>query len=63
MLVRMLISKGFACCEAEDGLEGLSEMSRMNRQSSYKFNPFTGKLSLFAHSLTLCLSITSSHAI
>ena len=29
MLVRMLISKGFACCEAEDGVEGLSEMSRM----------------------------------
>ena len=29
MLVRMLVSKGFACCEAEDGVEGLSEMSRM----------------------------------
>ena len=29
MLVRMLFSKGFACCEAEDGVEGLSEMSRM----------------------------------
>ena len=29
MLVRMLISKGFACREAEDGMEGLSEMSRM----------------------------------
>ena len=29
MLVRMLVSKGFACCEAEDGMEGLSEMSRM----------------------------------
>ena len=28
MLVRMLISKGFACCEAEDGVEALSEMSR-----------------------------------
>ena len=29
MLVRMLISKGFACREAEDGVEALSEMSRM----------------------------------
>ena len=29
MLVHMLISKGFACVEAEDGVEGLSEMSRM----------------------------------
>ena len=29
MLVRMLISKGFACREAEDGMEGLSEMSRV----------------------------------
>ena len=29
MLVRMLISKGFACREAEDGIEGLSEVSRM----------------------------------
>ena len=29
MLVRFLISKGFACREAEDGMEGLSEMSRM----------------------------------
>ena len=28
MLVRMLISKGFACCEAEDGVEALSELSR-----------------------------------
>ena len=26
MLVRMLISKGFACCEAEDGVEALSEL-------------------------------------
>ena len=29
MLVRMLVSKGFACLEAEDGIEGLSEVSRM----------------------------------
>ena len=29
MLVRMLTSKGFACREAEDGVEGLSEMSQM----------------------------------
>ena len=29
MLIRMLVSKGFACREAEDGMEGLSEMSRM----------------------------------
>ena len=29
MLVRMLIANGFACCEAEDGVEALSEMSRM----------------------------------
>ena len=28
MLVRSLVSRGFACCEAEDGLEALSEMSR-----------------------------------
>ena len=28
MLVRMLISKGFACREAEDGVEALSELSR-----------------------------------
>ena len=29
MLVRMLISNGFACREAEDGMEALSEISRM----------------------------------
>ena len=45
MLVRMLVSKGFACREAEDGLEGLSEMSRMNLQSAYTFNPFAGTIS------------------
>ena len=32
MLVRMLISKGFACREAEDGVQALSEMSSMNRK-------------------------------
>ena len=31
MLVRMLISKGFACREAEDGVEALSEMICKNR--------------------------------
>ena len=31
MLVRMLISKGFACREAEDGVEALSEMLCKNR--------------------------------
>ena len=37
MLVRMLISKGFACREAEDGVEALSEMSRkMISESSMK---------------------------
>ena len=30
MLVRMLIAKGFACLEAEDGMAALSEVSRMN---------------------------------
>ena len=30
MLVRMLIAKGFACREAEDGMAGLSELSCMN---------------------------------
>ena len=44
MLVRMLISKGFACLEAEDGVEGLSEVSRMflhksNGNVSMKRNP------------------------
>ena len=34
MLVRMLNSKGFACCEAEDGVEGLSEMLRMYSHNS-----------------------------
>ena len=34
MLVRMLISKGFACCEAEDGVEGLSELLRMYSHQS-----------------------------
>ena len=29
MLVRMLIAKGFACLEAEDGMAALSEVSRM----------------------------------
>ena len=52
MLVRMLISKGFACREAEDGVEALSEMSRMNFQSLYSFNPFSGTLSRFAHPLS-----------
>ena len=78
MLVRMLISKGFACREAEDGVEGLSEMSLMNQQSSYNFNPFSGVFSrsclcilcifftfspiMFAHPLSLSY-ITSSHVI
>ena len=52
MLVRMLISKGFACREAEDGVEGLSEMTRMNIQSLYSFNPFSGTLSRFTHPLS-----------
>ena len=30
MLVRMLIAKGFACREADDGMAALSEISRMN---------------------------------
>ena len=34
MLVRMLLSKGFACCEAEDGLEALSEMTRIILRST-----------------------------
>ena len=34
MLVRSLVSRGFACCEAEDGLEALSEMSRSSNQFS-----------------------------
>ena len=34
MLVRMLISKGFACRESEDGIEGLSELSRMYLRKS-----------------------------
>ena len=42
MLVRMLKSKGFATCEAEDGLEALSEMTRIILRSSA---PFTGILS------------------
>ena len=33
MLVRSLVSRGFACCEAEDGLEALSEMSRSSNRS------------------------------
>ena len=37
MLVRSLVSKGFACCEAEDGLEALSEMSRSSNQATRKF--------------------------
>ena len=32
MLVRSLVSRGFACCEAEDGLDALSEMSRSSNQ-------------------------------
>ena len=48
MLVRMLISKGFACREAEDGMEGLSEMSRLAVPSSVSlhksFNMFSGML-------------------
>ena len=43
MLVRMLTSKGFACCEAEDGVEGLSEMSRMYmRKSKSKCHDISG---------------------
>ena len=33
MLVRALVSRGFTCCEAEDGLEALSEMLRKSNQS------------------------------
>ena len=51
MLVRMLISKGFACREAEDGMEGLSEMSRLDVPSEVatrmNFNMFSGTLSCF----------------
>ena len=32
MLVRMLISKGFACREAEDGVQALSDISSLNRR-------------------------------
>jgi CheY-like chemotaxis protein len=32
----MLISKGFACCEAEDGVEALSEMSAMYVRKSVR---------------------------
>ena len=38
MLVRMLISKGFACREAEDGLEALSEISRKHHASTSASN-------------------------
>ena len=38
MLVRMLMSKGFACVEAEDGIEGLIEVSRMNKGFRNKRN-------------------------
>ena len=38
MLVRMLISKGFACHEAEDGMEALSEISRWCRHTSKSGN-------------------------
>ena len=38
MLVRMLISEGFACCEAQDGVEGLSELSRVFFSGSSKKN-------------------------
>ena len=34
MLVRMLTAKGFACCEAEDGMAGLCEVSRMKSLQS-----------------------------
>ena len=48
MLVRMLISNGFACREAEDGMEGLSEMSRLIVPSAsvtrMSFNMFSGTL-------------------
>ena len=48
MLVRMLISKGFACREAEDGMEGLSEMSRLDVPSTtttrMSFSLFSGTL-------------------
>ena len=37
MLVRSLVSRGFACCEAEDGLEALSEMLRSSNQATSKF--------------------------
>ena len=48
MLVRMLISKGFACCEAEDGLEALSEMTRIILRCSV---PFTGIVSPLLNSI------------
>jgi len=38
MLVRMLISEGFACYEAQDGVEGLSELSRIFFSGSSKKN-------------------------
>ena len=37
MLVRSLVSRGFACCEAEDGLEALSEMLRSSNHTTRKF--------------------------
>ena len=37
MLVRSLVSRGFACCEAEDGLEALSEMLRSSNHTIRKF--------------------------
>ena len=36
MLVRSLVKRGFACCEAEDGLEALSEMLRSSNQTTRK---------------------------
>lgn len=51
MMVRMLNSKGFDCREAEDGMEGLSEMTRLNVPSTMianttrmSFNMFSGTL-------------------
>ena len=40
MLVRMLITKGFACCEAEDGMAALCEVSRMNFRKSIAGSKF-----------------------
>ena len=41
MLVRSLVSRGFACREAEDGLEALSEMSRSSHQLLQRHDPST----------------------